>query len=105
MRTYLARIYGFTYEGAYYELPRPAFFLVHGEGIPATEFQPSGRPQSRASTWQSLLTVSPLQTFSSLTIIRVWSYDKADYTIRMDVETGMFEDVAPSRDAAVAGRE
>lgn len=23
----------------------------------------------------------------------VWSYDKADYTIRMDVETGMFEDV------------
>ncbi len=25
--------------------------------------------------------------------LRVWSYDKADYTIRMDVETGMFEDV------------
>jgi hypothetical protein len=25
--------------------------------------------------------------------VRVWSYDKADYTIRMDVETGMFEDV------------
>ncbi|WP_206520495.1 MULTISPECIES: hypothetical protein [unclassified Mesorhizobium] len=25
--------------------------------------------------------------------IMVWSYDKADYTIRMDVETGMFEDV------------
>jgi hypothetical protein len=25
--------------------------------------------------------------------IRVWSYDKADYTIRMDVETGMFEQV------------
>jgi uncharacterized protein YjbI with pentapeptide repeats len=25
--------------------------------------------------------------------LRVWSYDKADYTIRMDVETGMFEQV------------
>ena len=25
--------------------------------------------------------------------IRVWSYDKADYTIRMEVETGMFEQV------------
>ncbi|GLS33411.1 hypothetical protein GCM10007937_51220 [Mesorhizobium albiziae] len=23
----------------------------------------------------------------------VWSYEKADYTIRMDVETGMFEQV------------
>ena len=23
----------------------------------------------------------------------VWSYDKADYTIRMDVDTGMFEQV------------
>ena len=25
--------------------------------------------------------------------IMVWAYDKADYTIRMDVETGMFEQV------------
>jgi len=25
--------------------------------------------------------------------VRVWSYDKADYTIRMDVDTGMFEDI------------
>jgi hypothetical protein len=25
--------------------------------------------------------------------VRVWSYDKADYTIRMDVLTGMFEQV------------
>jgi uncharacterized protein YjbI with pentapeptide repeats len=25
--------------------------------------------------------------------LMVWSYDKADYTIRMDVQTGMFEDV------------
>lgn len=25
--------------------------------------------------------------------MRVWSYDKGDYSIRMDVDTGMFEDV------------
>ena len=25
--------------------------------------------------------------------LRAWSYDKADYTIRLDVESGMFEDV------------
>ena len=27
-----ARIYGFTYEGNYYALPRPAVFLIHGPG-------------------------------------------------------------------------
>ena len=33
--------------------------------------------------------------------LRVWSYDKADYTIRMDVDVGMFEDVL--LDAALSG--
>jgi hypothetical protein len=30
----LARIYGFSFEGAYYGLPRPSLFLVHGPGTP-----------------------------------------------------------------------
>src|SRR3984885_7416547 len=30
----LARIYAFSFEGAYYELPRPPIFLVHGSGTP-----------------------------------------------------------------------
>jgi uncharacterized protein YjbI with pentapeptide repeats len=25
--------------------------------------------------------------------LRAWSYDRADYSIRMDIETGMFEDI------------
>ena len=28
----LARIYAFSFEGAFYNLPRPAIFLVHGPG-------------------------------------------------------------------------
>src|SRR5213596_1729257 len=28
----LARIYGFSFEGTYYDLPKPAIFLVHGPG-------------------------------------------------------------------------
>src|ERR1700735_5667679 len=28
----LPRIYAFSFEGAYYELPRPPIFLVHGSG-------------------------------------------------------------------------
>ena len=33
--------------------------------------------------------------------IRAWTYDKADYTIRLDVETGMFDQVL--LDAALDG--
>src|SRR5690348_6892403 len=29
----LARIYAFAYEGQYYDMQRPAVFLVHGEGV------------------------------------------------------------------------
>jgi hypothetical protein len=93
MRTYFARIYGFTYEGAYYELPRPALFLVHGEGIPATEFQPRGRPHPARALGSPSLTGLAAADFQFADDLRVWSYDKADYTIRMDVESGMFEDV------------
>src|SRR5262245_4888569 len=31
----LARIYGFSYEGHYYDLAKPAIFLVHGPGTAA----------------------------------------------------------------------
>ncbi len=91
----LARIYGFSYEGAYYDLPKPALFLVHGEGDPAV------LPSQAAGTAASL-TRAPRETslsgvaaadYQLADDLRVWSYDKADYTVRMDVETGMFEDI------------
>jgi hypothetical protein len=91
-----ARIYGFSYEGTYYELPRPALFLVHGEGTDiAEEF--GGRMRTAATRARALgdpsLTGLAAADFQFAEDLRVWSYDKADYTIRMDVETGMFEDV------------
>ena len=36
----IARIYSFSYEGAYYDLPRPALFLVHGQGLLVTTVSP-----------------------------------------------------------------
>ena len=90
-----ARIYGFSYEGTYYDLPRPVLFLVHGEGKLVTR-QPPGNAAnphpSRAPGQPSLSGVAAAE-FEFADDIRVWSYDKADYTIRMDVETGMFEQV------------
>ena len=87
----IARIYGFTYEGTYYDLPKAILFGVHGEGELVTD-NANGPYQSRAPRHPSLGGVAAAD-FEFADDIRVWSYDKADYTIRMDVETGMFEQV------------
>jgi hypothetical protein len=90
-----ARIYGFSYEGAYYELPRPALFLVHGDGYPASETRTGKKNAVRRARalGDPSLTGLAAADFQFAEDLMVWSYDKADYTIRMDVETGMFEDV------------
>ncbi|WP_170763126.1 hypothetical protein [Ruegeria lacuscaerulensis] len=88
----LARIYGFAYEGTYYDLPEPTVFLVHGKGESATDRNNPGKLASRAPNDPSLSGVAAAD-YQIANDIRVWNYDKADYTIRMDVTTGMFEQV------------
>lgn len=90
-----ARVYGFSFEGYYYDLPKPVLFLVHGEGVPASQVRPGGFGNARAARapGEPSLTGLGQADFQFSDDILVWSYDKADYTIRMDVETGMFEDV------------
>jgi hypothetical protein len=94
-----ARIFGFSYDGSYYDLRRPTLFLVHGDGHPLTEKDKDAIPLpadpsniARAPRDPSATGVS-VANFQFADDIKVWSYDKADYTIRMDVETGMFEQV------------
>lgn len=93
-----ARVYGFSYEGVYYDLSAPTLFLVHGDGEPAT--LPSKAPGAaatdanlaRAPRSPSITGIAAAD-FEIADEIRVWAYDSADMTIRMDVQTGMFEDV------------
>ena len=80
----LARIYGFAYEGHYYDLSKPALFLVHGAG---TKLTPAAGHKDLATT--SLVATS-LEFASD---VKVWSYDKSDLSIRMDVETGTFDQI------------
>lgn len=93
-----ARIYGFSYEGTYYDLPDPTLFLVHGEGVPATgvrggpDQNAPGNLASRAPNDPSLSGVGAAD-YQIANDIRVWAYDKADYSIRMDAMTGMLEQV------------
>jgi hypothetical protein len=88
-----ARIYGFSYEGTYYDLPRPIIYLVHGPGKAASDTKgATPNKPARAPAEPSLSGVAAAD-FDFADDVWVWSYDKADYTIRMDVETGTFEDV------------
>jgi hypothetical protein len=94
----IARIYGFSYEGTYYDLPRPVLFGVHGEGDPAvlmSNIEGAARTNAQLTRAPQEPSISGVAAadFGFADDIRVWSYDKADYTIRMDVETGMFEQV------------
>jgi hypothetical protein len=90
----IARIYGFSYEGTYYDLPKPVLFLVHGDGEPVTRAAADrGSTNVARAPGEPSLTGVPAADFQFADEIMAWSYDKADHTIRMDVEAGEFEDV------------
>jgi hypothetical protein len=88
-----ARIYGFSYEGTFYDLPRPVIFLVHADGQFAADNKAGSGPRPARAPRETNLTGLAAAGFDFADELKVWSYDQADYTIRMDVETGMFEDV------------
>ena len=90
----IARIYGFSYEGTYCDLPTPALFLVHGSGEPVTKpaVQRNNTNVARAPGEPSLTGVAAAD-FQFVDELMAWSYDTADQTIRMDVEAGSFDQV------------
>ena len=78
-----ARIYGFTYEGQYYELPRPTLFLVYGPGKPAegaTNF-----------TVQNVGVAAKDWKFAS--DIRMWEVDDKDVSMCIDIELGPMKEI------------
>ncbi len=103
----LARIYGFTYDGTYYELPEPTVFLVHGDGQSATggnlphgmklHVDDANAPDTSAQSSRAPLDPSisgvAAADYQMANDIRVWTYDQADYTLRLDISAGQIEDV------------
>ncbi|WP_299678744.1 hypothetical protein [uncultured Roseobacter sp.] len=74
----LARIYGFTYDGAYIEFGTPVLFLVGNDSKDANkERLPGPNPRDK-------------EFFDSL---KAWTVDKDVKTVRLDVDVGKFEDV------------
>jgi hypothetical protein len=96
----LARIYGFSFEGHYYDLPKPAIFLVHGPGSDPEAWRPSNAlPHARvdrapADADRTGVAGTP-SSFSE--DMRVWSYDKSDHSLRLDTDSGTFEQILLER--------
>jgi Pentapeptide repeats (8 copies) len=99
----LARIYGFSFEGAYYGLPRPSIFLVHGlgsqvgswpypstveqSGVAAREWDFSG-PTGFVPNQPANPPLPP-----NPNDLWYWEYEKGDFSIRFDTEAGPFEQI------------
>ena len=110
-----ARIYAFVFETQYYEFPRPIIMLVKGDGDDPVRDERAGkgaRRTARSPTSPDLTGVAA-QHYQFAEGIKVWSYDKNDFSIVMDVETGPIEqillaslsdsDIAHFRGAKVSG--
>ena len=87
----LARIYAFSFEGHYYDMSRPAIFAVHGKGKLAETEAADPRASRAPSDADDTGVASQARSYSK--DMRVWPYDKSDFSLRIDVDSGSFEEI------------
>jgi hypothetical protein len=112
---HLARIYAFSFEGAFYEIPKPPIFVVHGHGIPVGNWDiPSTMDQTGVAgrDWDfsgnhphtnpgpaarvaggAGQPPAPPAAAPPPNDIHYWEYEKGDFSLRLDVEAGPFEQI------------
>ena len=76
-RVRLARIYAISFEGKFYNLPKPTIFIVHTGGMD---------PQNNTG-------VAATTELKFETDVKCWHYDKDDVSLRADIITGTLEDI------------
>ena len=89
---FLARIYAFSFEGSFFDLMHPTIYLVHGlcmdveenPDFPGLEVIARSPPSPSKTGLGS-------QIGSFARSLKVWAYDKSDFTLRLDLATGTFE--------------
>ena len=136
-----ARIYGFSYEGAYTPLAKPAIFLVHGEGesaatksvrIALTKEKEQNDSDEDCTTdiddavlklklkdpcgvsqtlslfiGDTSLAPAPTKlnksgvaakTWEFASDVRLWEYDRGDFSLRLDIDSGPLERILVDRE-------
>lgn len=96
----LARISSFSYQSEMVELVKPAIFLVHGNGQRVELFEETNPDQLTLKNRPTYTERSGMvaQQGSFAFDIFVWVYDRADYTLRLDTESGSFDSVLLARE-------
>ncbi len=91
----LARISGFSYQSEFFNLAKPAIFLVHGEGTTVEVTREGGIEglYLRKAPAHTDRTGMVGQHGSYAPDISMWIYDRADFSIRLDTETGTFDQI------------
>ncbi len=102
-----ARIYAISYEGTFYNLPKPAIYLVHG---PGRSVSGSGKVRHVAAVplaSQSAIDDSGVvaEDFDFESDVLVWEYDKGDFTLRIDIASGTFDDILLEATLSVTARD
>ena len=96
----LARIYAFSYEGTFYNLPKPSIFLVHGPGKPMEEY--AAVAANKASVSASGVVA---RDFGFELDVKFWEYDKGDYTLRCDIVSGTFDEILLDATLSMTARD
>jgi hypothetical protein len=110
---HLARIYAFSFEGAFYEIPKPPIFAVHGDGIPVGNWdlpstmdqtgvagrdwdfsgnhpRPNPAPAARVADGDQPPAPAAAHPHND---IHYWEYEKGDFSLRLDLDAGPFEQI------------
>ncbi len=87
-----ARIYGFSFEGAYHHLPHAVLFLVHGGGELVTN-RDQGTPNDADAPRKPEIGGVGAADFDHADDIYYWTYDTQDISIRLDAQSGRFEEI------------
>lgn len=97
----LARIFAFSFEGSFCELARPTIFLVHGGGLDPDAPPPADAAYERLYRSPGRISRTGLgrQLGAFSLDMKVWVYDKGDFSMRLDVETGTFEQILLAAEA------
>ena len=85
-----ARIYGFSFEGHYYKLPRPALFLFDSGG---QQCGPGGNSSDDQGPFETAVIGVESRDWHFGRDIMVWTVNKYDRATRLDVEIGTYDEV------------
>lgn len=116
----IARIYAFSFQNEYFELVRPALFVVNGPGdLPLwsdgddrqTEKplddgiveRGDERKQREYAFPLGLTGLAQMNENLATDGLRVWAYDRDDYSLRLDIMTGTFDRILIEHEFAEEG--